>query len=117
MHQITTSLLKFCRDVTIVCDKIPQDINYFKGLSISGVCLNVSEKERKSVDYISKVKEFARECARENINLSLDGIDDFEELKTMKETDLNFIAGNTIGGFSDAPHHIKQMKWNDIVKH
>jgi len=116
MHQITTSLLKFCRDVTIVCDKIPQDITYYKGCGIGGICLNITEKEKKSREYLEKIQRLADDCAKENINLSLDGIDNFEELETMKETELNFISGNTIGGFSDAPRHIKQLKWKDIAK-
>ena len=117
MHEIITSLLKYCQNVTIECDKIPQDISYYKGLSISGICLNVSEKEKKSSEYIKKIKKLALDCSRENINLSLDGIDDVEDLKTMKEADLNFISGNSIGRYSDTPKHIKYMEWNDIVKH
>ena len=117
MHEITTSLLKFCRDVTIICDTIPQDVSYYKGLSINGICLNIKEKEKKNSQYISNIKKFARDCARENINLSLDGIDDIEELKTMRETDLNFISGNSIGRYSDTPKHMKYMEWHDIVKH
>ncbi len=117
MHEIITSLLKYCQNVTIECDKIPQDISYYKGLSISGICLNVSEKEKKSSEYIKKIKKLVLDCSRENINLSLDGIDDVEDLKTMKEADLNFISGNSIGRYSDTPKHIKYMEWNDIVKH
>ncbi|MCB2090255.1 MAG: hypothetical protein KDF58_02325 [Alphaproteobacteria bacterium] len=117
MHEIITSLLTFCRDVTIVCDKIPTDVGYFKACGIKGICLNITERERTSNAYLGKIQKLAIECTRENINLSLDGIDNFEELMVMKETELNFISGNTIGRYDDAPHHIKPLNWDDLVKH
>lgn len=117
MHEIITSLLKFCRDVTIVCDKIPQDISYFKGCGVKGICLNITEKEKHSKEYLLKIQKLADDCAAENINLSLDGIDDFEELEIIKETELSFISGDTIGRYSDAPRHMVHKNWNDIVKH
>lgn len=117
MHQIITSLLKFCRDVTIVCDKIPQDISYYKGCGVKGICLNITEKEKHSKEYLIKIQKLADDCALENINLSLDGIDDLEELEIIKETELNFISGNTIGRYSDAPRHMEYKNWSDIVKH
>lgn len=117
MNLITTSLQKFCRNVTIVSEKIPSDIGYYKGCGVSGICLFIPEKIKSTKGYSSELNKLAKKCAKENIKLSLDGVDKFEELEPIKETELDYISGNIIGRYEDAPLHITHMGWNDIVKH
>ena len=117
MHLIITSLQKFCHDVTIVCDSIPTDISYFQGCGIKGICLQVSEKTKNKDNYQERIQWLSEKCAKENIDLSIDGVDRFDELKTIKETELSHISGNIVGKYSDAPTHMAHMKWDDLVKH
>ena len=117
MHLITTSLQKFCRNVTVVSEKIPNDIAYYKNCGVTGICLFIPEKIKSTEGYAIKIQKLAQKCAKENIKLSLDGVDKFEELGSIKETELNYISGNLIGRYEDAPLHISHMDWNDIVKH
>jgi hypothetical protein len=117
MHLIITSLDKYCRDVTIVCDKIPTDISYYKGCGIKGICLQVSEKNKSMDNYKARINWLSEKCIKEKINLSIDGIDKFEELKTIEKTNLSSISGNIIGRYSDAPTHMMHMDWDDIVRH
>jgi len=117
MNLITTSLQKFCRNVTIVSEKIPSDIGYYKGCGVSGICLFIPEKIKSTKGYSYGLNKLAKKCAKENIKLSLDGVDKFEELEPIKETELDYISGNIIGRYEDASLHITHMGWNDIVKH
>jgi len=76
-----------------------------------------SRKIKSTKGYSYGLNKLAKKCAKENIKLSLDGVDKFEELEPIKETELDYISGNIIGRYEDAPLHITHMGWNDIVKH
>ncbi|MDG1995037.1 MAG: hypothetical protein P8J14_00955, partial [Emcibacteraceae bacterium] len=117
MHLIITSLSKFCRDVTIVCNSIPTDISYFQGCGVKGICLQVSEKIKNKSDYQSRIQWLSEKCVKENIDLSIDGVDQFDELNTIKEIELSHISGKMVGKYSDSPTHMLHMKWDDLVKH
>lgn len=117
MNLITSSLQKFCRNVTIVSEKIPSDVRYYKSCGVTGICLFIPDKIKKTSEYSMQIQRLAQQCSKENIKLSLDGVDNLEELTPIKETDLDYISGNLIGRYEDAPLHITHMEWNDIVKH
>lgn len=117
MHLIITSLRKFCKEVIIECEKVPTKIHYYKECGVDGIYLHVTPKEKYATNYIEKVNNLAALCAKEEIALSLDGVDHKDELVIMKETELDYISGKMIGNYSDVPNHMKQVNWDDLVKH
>jgi len=98
---------------------------FMKNIGLIG-CGNIAETYFRSQEYFNNIKfiscadvyeEASKKCAKENIDLSIDGVDRFDELKTIKETELSHISGNIVGKYSDAPTHMAHMKWDDLVKH
>ncbi|MCC3860617.1 hypothetical protein [Pseudemcibacter aquimaris] len=117
MHLIITSLRKFCKEVVIECEKVPSEIYYYKECGLDGIYLNASPKEKLAKNYVEKVNKLAALCAKEEIALSLDGVDHKDELIIIKETELDYISGKIIGNYSEAPNHMAYVNWDDLVKH
>lgn len=115
MNFIITNLLKFSRNVVINCDKIPQNISYFKNNQISGLALTIPSKIDNPNLYWDKINQLSTHCQKEKISLYLDGINDFNDLSFKKETDLDFISGNIIGSYTDVPANISHKNWDDIL--
>lgn len=117
MSFIINNLLRHSREAVINCDTIPQNLEYYKSTRISGISLTIPHRVNKPDIFWEKINKFAAKCHKEKISLVLDGIDQHNEMLPNKKTNLDYLAGNVIGTYSDVPAHMAHMNWDEIVSH
>jgi hypothetical protein len=117
MHEIIANLNSFTKNVLIYCDKVPSDISYYKASGTKGICLTVPSKIPSPEDYWSNVRQISAQCKKENLSLFINGIDEYSDLIPTNISNLNFIAGNLIGSYTDVPSHMAQMNWKELSEH